>query len=177
MYISVIPFSHTFSIEPFTYFVSPDWQEQVQIGCLVEIPLGKSIGQGIVSSILDDPSASHLPDEELRPILSVIAHIPLLHPYQIAMIFAICQRYFIPLHKVLRMFLPAPLLSRLDKKNYILEENTNTFPYLPAPQYRILSYKERVFSASDFEKYREPGSVFIFPDDFFLTYIAGATSE
>jgi len=168
MYISVIPFSHTTSLEPFTYFVHSDWQEQIQAGCLVEIPFGNNIEQGIVSEILDEvPVSTDI--ESLRPVISVIASIPLLEEYQISMILAIARQYFIPLHRVLRMFLPAPFLSRLDKKNYIIETNTE----IPEPsemrrKYQIHHYTSHAFSTSDIEKYFQSGSVFLFPDDFFL---------
>lgn len=168
MYISVIPFSHTISLEPFTYFVHSDWQEQIQVGCLVEIPFGNNIEQGIVSEILEEvPVSTDI--GSLRPVISVIASIPLLEEYQISMILAIARQYFIPLHKVLRIFLPVPLLSRLDKKNYIIETNTA----IPEPseirrKYQIHHYTSHAFSTSDIEKYFQSGSAFLFPDDFFL---------
>lgn len=168
MYISVIPFSHTISLEPFTYFVHSDWQEQIQVGCLVEIPFGNNIEQGIVSEILDGvPVSTDI--EALRPVISVIASIPLLEEYQISMIFAISRQYFMPLHKVLRIFLPAPLLSRLDKKNYIIEMNTDIANHSETRRkYQIHHYSNHAFSASDIGKYFQSGSVFLFPDDFFL---------
>lgn len=168
MYISVIPFSHTTSLEPFTYFVHADWQEQMQVGCLVEIPFGNNIEQGIVSEILDEIPPS-IDIETLRPVISVVASISLLEEYQISMIFAMSRKYFIPLHKVLRIFLPAPLLSRLDKKNYIIETNTNIQELAETRQkYQIHHYSNHAFSTSDMTKYLQPGSVFLFPDDFFL---------
>lgn len=165
MLVSIIPFSHSLTISPFTYIVPPIWERSIVLGGLVEIPFGKSIEQGIIAGI-EEECIEALDPEKLKSILRVISSTALLAPYQLSMIFALCQRYLIPLHRILKMFLPAPLMTRLEKKNYILEQSP-VFPISPL-EYRIDYSKERYFSRDSLSDYAEPWSILVFPDDFFL---------
>ena len=166
MYISVIPLSHSLSTEPYTYLVAPVWEESICLGALVEIPLGRYVVKGIIASrdITLDPSIG-----EIRPIMAVISSVPLISDSMVDMVIRIARRYSLPIHKVLSLFLPAPLLSRLDKKNYLLEEiNTRNDENKKTPIRQIHHSIDTIFSKEDILKYMTPGTVFAFPDDFFL---------
>ncbi len=165
MYIQVIPFSHSLSITPFTYSVPPVWEVSVVLWWLVEIPFWKTMDQGIIVSISWEQEHSHDPDL-IRPIERVIASVKLLAPYQIQCIFLISQRYLIPIHRVLKIFLPTPLMTRLEKKNYILLSGEKGVH--PEIQYSIIHAKNHPFSSDFLSKYSITGSVLIFPDDYFL---------
>ena len=168
MLITVIPFSHSLTLDPYTYSVPDIWRVSICLGGLVEIPFGKNIDTGIIASIEPSIPAGFDP-ESIKPILRVIASIELLSLPQISMILAIAHRYFIPLHRVLRMFLPAPLLSRLDKKNYILNPSDRSPQRENHQRKKIIEYsRDRAFSREDVDSLLHPGSVIIFPDDFFL---------
>ncbi len=54
MLIDVIPLKHTLSTDPFLYSISETWKDDIQIGSLVEIPVGKNIDLGVVSKIYMD---------------------------------------------------------------------------------------------------------------------------
>lgn len=43
MYISVIPLRHSLSKRPYIYFAPEVWHDVLDLGYLVEIPLGKHI--------------------------------------------------------------------------------------------------------------------------------------
>lgn len=51
----VIPFSHSLTLEPYTYEVPPLWRETIILGSLVSIPFGKAIDSGIVVGITKNP--------------------------------------------------------------------------------------------------------------------------
>lgn len=51
----IIPFSHSLSLEPYTYEVPLIWEDTITLGCLVSIPFGKNIDSGIVVGTTDKP--------------------------------------------------------------------------------------------------------------------------
>ncbi len=165
MYIHVIPFSHSLSITPFTYSVPPIWETSIVLWWLVEIPFWKTMDQGIIVNIFWEDVGKGDTDT-IKPIERVIASISLLAPYQIQCIFLISQRYLIPIHRVLKMFLPTPLMKRLEKKNYILKSSEDSI--VRDRQYSIIHAKNHVFSEKSLLPYCIPGNVLIFPDDYFL---------
>ncbi len=168
MHITVIPFSHSLTLDPFSYSVPDIWRASIRLGWLVEIPFGKNIDLGIIAG-MDEEIPLHVDPESIKPILRVIASIEILSLAQISMILSIGHRYLMPLHTVLKMFLPAPLLSRLDKKNYILTPSEDT-PKIDHKNRKktIEHYRDRALCHEDLSQYLHPGSVVIFPDDFFL---------
>lgn len=114
MLISVIPSSHSISTTPLTYSVGDVFRSQIQVGSLVEIPLGKNKEYGIVAGIAEYIQESY----EIRPIIQVVCSTPLLASYQIHLILSIARRYMIPIHRVLGFFFTRPTLSRLEKSNF-----------------------------------------------------------
>lgn len=174
MYISVIPLRHSLSRYPYTYFVGEDWREDISPGYLVEIPLGKNMIEGIVAAI-DIPIPETLESSDIRAIIRVIAGVEIIAQYTIEMILWIAEKYFLPIHKVASMFLPAPLLTKLDKKNYILEKNLEENP--PPWISRIHHYIDSIFCPEDISRYLIPGSVLIFPDDILLSLFAKSIPE
>lgn len=166
MFISVIPLRHSLSTEPYTYFVWEDWRMEIHIWGLVEIPLGKNITTGIISGILPEWYKAG-EGIEIRPIISILSSIQLLPEYILKVILLLSERYYIPIHKIAAFFLPSPLLSRLDKKNYILSiEPPDTSR---KPKHEIHNYIDHIFSQKDMSHYIEEWTVFAFPDDIFVT--------
>ncbi len=164
MYISVLPLSRSLHPRPYIYSVSSIWEDQIIIGWLVEVPIGNHVERGVVGRIVDV-----IPEEvEIRPIVSVISSIPLLSSTEIAMTEHLALRYFLPIHKVLAFFLPAPLLSRLDKKNYILSVREEIWGWASGNIHEIHHYIDRICTPKDLSDMLEPWTVVILPDDFFL---------
>lgn len=120
LFYSIIPLEHSIGIEPLIY--SGDLTDPaIQVGCLVEIPYGKTLEHGIISTIhtecpIDMGSESYL---RIKSIDKIITNKMILSPYQIKMICSISSRYMIPIHRVAAIFLSKPIRSRLEKKNYI----------------------------------------------------------
>ena len=140
---------------------------------------------GIVAKI-DITLPIGLAIEDIRAIVCVIASVEIISPSLISMIIDIADRYFLLIHKVASMCLPAPLLTRLDKKSYVLSEHvskplqSSTTPpkgresessNIPTPKYSttIHHYIDSIFSPEDIESYLIPGSVLIFPDDILMS--------
>ena len=176
MYISVIPLARSQSRSPSTYFVWDDFSEMLQVGYLIEIPLGNSLVLGIVSE-LDIMPPHHIETQDIRSIVRIIATVALLSPDMIAVIFALSERYFLLIHKVASFFLPTPLLSRLDKKNYLLQ---NAIPETHTPDTTVIEihhYIDTVFSPKDIIPYLHSSTIFVFPDDIFLGFFQKTLSE
>ncbi len=174
MYISVIPLRHSLSKYPYIYFAPEIWHDALGIGHLIEIPIGKHIVEWIVAKIDISPSETIDPSD-IKSIIRVIASIEIIAPYMISMIEEIADRYFLLIHKVASMFLPAPLLTRLDKKNYIFESP----PLREYPSEKIQGntteihhYVDSIFQKEDIHAYIKPRTAFIFPDDILLSLFA-----
>lgn len=166
MYIEVIPLKYSLSCYPYTYFVPEIWKSQIVLGGFVEIPMGKNIDFGIIAKILDIlPEV--LQNTDMKPILSVTAATPLLANTQIESIQHLAQLYCIPIHRMASLLFPTPLRSRLDKRNYLLEKPQD-ISHMTQSVREILMFTESIFSPNDLDSYMEMGTVFIFPDDFFL---------
>lgn len=166
MFLSVIPLKHSLSTKPFTYSVSDTWKDHIQIGSLVEIPIGKHLDLWIISEILLESPTTEKEYFEIKPIIALISETPLITEEMVAMVFQISQKYFVPIHKIISLFLPTPLLSRLDKKNYLLEKK-DSFPERDEPVREIHHFTNRIFSPKDMERYATNGNIFCFPDDLF----------
>lgn len=166
MYISIIPTSKSQGKLPYSYFVSPVWDNQIRIGWVVEIPYGKDIILGIISSIEEIPP-TNISIQDIRPIHSVVSITPILDADQISVIQKISQRYFLPIHKSLSLFLPTSLIRRIEKRNYVLSRNFKD-DLGKLDSITIHHYIKYAFSPKDLKKYLQPQSVIIFPDDMML---------
>jgi primosomal protein N' len=125
MYFSIIPFSHSIGVEPLLYIGEGIMENDIQVGSLVEIPYGNTIENGVVAKIYTD-SPIDIQNEayaRIKRIIRIITPRIILAQYQIDMICTISARYMIPIHRVLAIFLPRPILTRLERKNYEQLEN------------------------------------------------------
>ncbi len=168
MFITVIPTSKSQGKYPYSYFVSSTWEDQINIGGLVEIPYGKDILVWIIVSKEDIPP-QWIEITDIRPIHSVLSTTAILDSALLEVVCGLAERYFLPIHKALALFLPAPLLHRLEKKNYILEiSSRDSLPQEKNNPPEIHHYINHTFHPSDCNVYLTPGSVLIFPDDVML---------
>ncbi len=113
MFIEVIPFGGSIDNEWLTYFVRDELAQDIQVGCLVEVPFRKDVDYAIVTKI----NAPEI-QEELKSIVRIITTTPLLSVYQIQTIFEISSYYFIHLHHVLSLFLSKTVVKYLEKKDF-----------------------------------------------------------
>lgn len=120
MYATIIPFGRSLGTKPLLYETRGEY---LVSGSIVTIPYGKDEDKGMVTALYqqDEIDITVIPD--IRTIVAVVTHQSLLATYQIRMIERISERYMIPIHRVLGIFLPRPVLKRLEKKNYeVLKE-------------------------------------------------------
>ena len=173
--ISVIPLAHSYGTEPLTYLCGADFRKQIQIGSLVEIPLGKKLEYGIVASIESDHT-DDIPDT-VKSLSLVICSRPLLAPYQIEAISSLSEYLFEPIHKIALLFLPKSLLRFFEKHSFSWLED------FPPTKKKKLSDRDIYFirsgrvSASIIEKYIEKKrTAIIFPDMFLTSHFLRYTT-
>jgi hypothetical protein len=85
----------------------------------------------------------------------------------VASIISLADRYFLLIHKALALFLPAPLMTRLEKRSYVLDSFELVGPLKGSVS--IHHFVSRTFAPEDLSKYLIPKTVIIFPDDMMLT--------
>ena len=130
MFASIIPFLHSIGSQPLLYSVDDALTDQLDVGQIVEIPYGNNSENGIVTALyVDSPIDTESETfSRIKNIERIIATKKILAPYQIEMICSISERYMIPIHRVLAIFLTRPILSRLEKKNYQQIEENEVLP-------------------------------------------------
>jgi primosomal protein N' len=94
---------------------------------VVTIPYGSRIEHGLIAELhevspIDTESEAYA---RIKSVISVVTMKPLLAPYQITMILSLAQRYMLPIHRVLQIWLTRPVLSRLEKKQYSQIDKTS----------------------------------------------------
>ncbi len=78
-------------------------------GCLVEVPFGKQIVQGVVIDLLDQPEVT-----ETKPIHALLDEAPALTKNQLDLAFYLSKKYLQPIAEFLSAMLPAGLSQRSD---------------------------------------------------------------
>lgn len=124
MIIKVIPLDISFdNNEGLSYFVQDSLKDMINIWGIVEFPIKNKLFSGVITSIWDETY-----ENEIKSISNVICSFPLISKYQINMIFALSKRYFLPLHKVLNLFLPKYIYNMLEKKSFEDVSDIEIFP-------------------------------------------------
>ncbi len=117
MYILAIPTSHTIDTEPLIYFCPENFESQIGLGSLVEIPVRTSMTYAVISDIdVEIPVGLEITD--IRSIVRVVCTTPLLGEDTLRVIPEIAELSLVPIHKVLSLFLPKSTLTALEKKNF-----------------------------------------------------------
>lgn len=169
MFFAVIPFTHSIGTEPLIYSWETLWEHIAEIGSIVEIPYGNKMEHGIIAKIYHDCPFSDLSEafNRIKPIASIITEKQLLAPYQIDMIIYISQKYMIPVHRTLGIFLSRPILSRLEKKSYEPIEK-KSIPTNTQIINQIHILKDAIVTPDVVEPYIQWNTVIILADDFAL---------
>lgn len=169
MFFAVIPFTHSIGTEPLIYSWETLWENIAEIGSIVEIPYGNKLEHGIIAKIYQDCpfDTSSESFHRIKSVESIITTKQLLAPYQIDMIIYISQKYMIPIHRTLGIFLTKPILSRLEKKAYEQINQVSVPANIPTlHQLHIL--KDAIVTPSIVEPYIQWATVIILADDFAL---------
>ncbi|MCX6746091.1 MAG: hypothetical protein NTX00_03685, partial [Candidatus Parcubacteria bacterium] len=96
----------------FDYNIPQEFQNQVKIGQLVEIPFRNKLIKGV---ILDLVESSKFESEKLKSISKIIDPPFVLAPWQIKFIEILAEKYFVSAGVILKMFLPT--ISKRTEKN------------------------------------------------------------
>ncbi|MBM4427906.1 MAG: primosomal protein N' [Chloroflexi bacterium] len=93
----------------FDYTSPPELAAHIQAGCLVTVPFGNQIVQGIVIELTD---SSDVPN--LKPILDLLDPAPLLTPPQLALAIRMAATTLNPLAAIIGLMIPTGLSQQAD---------------------------------------------------------------
>ncbi len=127
MYATICPFSGTFDEQWLTYKIGDHCIDQIQIGCIVNIPLRDEEVPWIVLSISADIN-SDIKLDKIKSILSIRYPESILSSEQIKLIQWIAEQYFCPIHVALQLFLPKNLRDKITKQKFLIEK-TSSYSY------------------------------------------------
>lgn len=113
MLIKVFPVDISFDSDWLTYFVKDKQKKYLKIGSLVSIPIKNRISFWVVSSVESQDNYNNI-----KAIVDLVCSFPILSEYQVKLILRISERYFLPIHKVLNLFLPKYILTRFDNNAF-----------------------------------------------------------
>lgn len=91
------------------YAIPPELQGKLQPGCLVVVPFGKQIVQGVVLALLEKPEV-----ENTLEILSLNSEDTVLTPQQLQLTRWLARETFAPLGAAVNLMLPRGLSQRAD---------------------------------------------------------------
>ncbi len=100
----------------YDYHVPPELADQVQPGCLVEVPFGKQIAQGVVLAILAEPEVA-----DPLPIRAVLSAGTLLTPQQMELATWLAENTFAPLGACITLMMPDGLSRRATTQVWLKE--------------------------------------------------------
>jgi primosomal protein N' (replication factor Y) len=93
----------------YDYAIPPELAPQVQAGCLVTVPFGNQIVQGVIVELSDSPSV-----ENPKAILDLLDPAPVLTPPQLALAILLAETTLSPLASIVSMMLPTGLSQQAD---------------------------------------------------------------
>lgn len=95
--------------DSFDYAIPEELLNDIQLGCLVEVPFGNQRVQGIVVELLDEPGVA-----KARPISALIEDLPALTSAQLELGQILSKRYLAPASEFYNLMLPPGLSQRAD---------------------------------------------------------------
>jgi len=93
----------------YDYFVPPELAPQIQAGCLVTVPFGNQMVQGIITQLLDSPAV-----ENPKPIIDLLDPAPVLTQPQLALAILLADSTLSPLASIVSLMLPVGLSQQAD---------------------------------------------------------------
>jgi primosomal protein N' (replication factor Y) len=93
----------------FDYSIPAELASQIQAGCLVTVPFGNQIVQGIIVQLIDSPAV-----ENPKPILDLLDPAPVLTPPQLGLAILLAESTLNPLATIVSLMLPTGLSQQAD---------------------------------------------------------------
>ncbi|MEM5774024.1 MAG: DEAD/DEAH box helicase, partial [Anaerolineaceae bacterium] len=93
----------------FDYHVPDVLAEQIQPGCLVELPFGRQIIQGVVLREVEIPQVP-----ETKPVLALVDPQPVVTPQQMRLAYWMAEETFAPLSACMGLMIPPGLRQQAD---------------------------------------------------------------
>lgn len=164
MHADIIPCEASFGTEALTYAVGDSFHSRIRVGQLTLIPYGKKQILGIVARIYPAETSR----SDIRDIHDILSNAPVLAEYHIALIERIALKYLLPIHRVCSIFLPIPLIRRLQKQQFPLIEHIPPSSHSPN---EIILFRDSPVTANHLASQLMAWVVIIVPDDIFLEQI------
>ncbi|MEA4811428.1 MAG: primosomal protein N' [Anaerolineaceae bacterium] len=111
-----VSINHAKISRAYDYRVPPELADEVQPGCLVEVPFGKQAAQGVVLALLDSPE---VPDP--LPITALLSAGTLLTPQQMQLAAWLAEATFAPLGACIKLMIPDGLSRRASMQVWLNE--------------------------------------------------------
>lgn len=123
----------------FDYHLPAELENQVQPGCLVEVPFGNQRVQGVVIKLVAEPSVS-----ETKPVLAVLDSEVVLTQAQLVLAGYLAESTLAPLSACITLMLPAGLSQMADTQYSLVKTPSSSPKKPPTPlQHRLLDLLEK----------------------------------
>jgi primosomal protein N' (replication factor Y) (superfamily II helicase) len=93
----------------FDYSLPENLEEEIQLGCLVTVPFGKQLVQGVVLELVSQPAVA-----ETKPVFELLDSVPVLTSHQISLAKWLAWETLSPLAACIGLMLPAGLSKQAD---------------------------------------------------------------
>ncbi|MDK1118364.1 MAG: hypothetical protein QGM50_06170, partial [Anaerolineae bacterium] len=120
--------------EVFDYHIPTDLERDLGRGCLITVPFGKQIVQGLILGFIDQPSVA-----ETKDILEIVDPKPVLTSSQIALAQWLAEETLSPLALVFNLMLPPGLSQRADVQWSLVNGRSTAGAEFGKVQTRIIS--------------------------------------
>ncbi len=104
-----VALNHSSISGEYDYSLPAELAEQAALGCLVTVPFGGQVLQGVILEFIDLPSVA-----EVKAILDITDPLPVLTVEQIALARAMAQANLQPLSAMIALFLPVGISQQAD---------------------------------------------------------------
>jgi len=93
----------------FDYSIPAELAQQIQAGCLVTVPFGNQMVQGIIVQLTESPAV-----ENPKPVIDLLDPAPVLTPPQLALAILLAESTLNPLASIVSLMLPTGLSQQAD---------------------------------------------------------------
>jgi primosomal protein N' (replication factor Y) len=93
----------------FDYSLPENLEEEIQLGCLVTVPFGKQLVQGVVLELVSQPAVA-----ETKPVFELLDSVPVLTSHQISLAKWLAWETLSPMAACIGLMLPAGLSKQAD---------------------------------------------------------------